>query len=45
MDERVSSLETNIRDPNSVLNVNCLLVSVERNPLYSRTRLFPLRKY
>lgn len=27
MEERVSSLETKIRDPNSVLNVNCLLVS------------------
>ena len=26
MEERVSSLETTIRDPNSVLNVNCLLV-------------------
>ena len=43
MEERVSSLETTIRDPNSVLNVNCLLVSVVQITGYIRVPAFSHR--
>ena len=43
MEERVSSLETTIRNPNSVLNVNCLLVSDVHYTGYIRVPAFPYR--
>jgi len=45
MEERLSSLETTIKDPNSVLNVNCLLVSDIPNRFYRCTRYLSLYKY